>query len=400
MSIFSWLGIGKAREPSDGDTNVPKVPTIYCDPDSGNALAVFESGSFQTVDDPQDADLLWIYEDDRPFYRTMKPFQLLNHLPTENAVADKGLLAEHLKAHDRSQTQQDFRMKDLMQETYCLYIPEERARFFSQLPPKDTKENLWILKPCDSSMGRGIHIQWRFDKLREFYAPPNEHDLQPQQEQDVLQRYVIQRYIQNPLLLEGRKSEIRIYWLVACLDPLLVLMYREGQVRLNAMPFSLDDFGNTLIHVTNVYQQKAHPEFDPSAVLKWSFSDLENYLIHELKIAPENYIEEHLKPQLKRMVSFVSHAAAPTLAEHCGNGLCFGFYGADIIFDDQLHPWLTEVQGGPGLDFDDPIKRKVIPAMLNETAAIMFEISRRIREGLSLKTLDAVQGFEWVVNEA
>jgi tubulin polyglutamylase TTLL9 len=177
-------------------------------------------------------------------------------------------------------------------------------------------------------------------------------------------------------------------------------MYREGTVRLNTKPFSLDDFDNTLIHVTNVFQQKSHPDYDPSAVLKWSFSDWENYLIRDLKLAPENWIEGHLKPRLKRMLAFVIDAARSSLAQDPGSGMPFGLFGADIIFDDTLHPWLTEVQKGPGLSFDDPIKQKVIPAMLNEAMAIMLEIRRRKRDGLGLDRLDAAHGFEWVVQEA
>lgn len=398
MSLFSWLGFGKARErhSAESTANVTDggLPSIFCDAASENARAALEFGKIRIVEDPANADLLWMRKGYREWFGKLKPFQLLNHFPNERAVTDKGLLAEHLRRFSESQSRYDFDMKDLVQETYCLYIPEERARFFAQLPQPESKENLWILKPCASSRGRGIQILWQFDELRAAYANPGAYDFDPQTD-----RYVIQRYIRNPLLLDGRKSEIRIYWLVASLDPLLVLVYREGTVRLNTQPFSLDDFDNTLIHVTNVFQQKAHPDYDPSAVLKWSFSDWENYLIRDRKLAPENWVEGHLKPRLKRMLSFVTEAARSSLAQDLGNGMPFGLFGADIIFDDTLHPWLTEIQKGPGLSFDDPIKQKVIPAMLNEAVAIMLEVRRRKRDGLGLEALDAPRGFEWVIRE-
>ena len=251
------------------------------------------------------------------------------------------------------------------------------------------------MKPRESSQGEGIYIVWEFQELRKVFATPRKYLYDP-----VANPYIIQKYIRNPLLLDGRKSEIRIYWLIASLDPFLVLIYQEGTVRLNTRPFSLEDFDNTLIHVTNVYQQENHPEYDPSVILKWSFSYWEKYLIEELKLAPENYVEAHLKPQLKRMFSFVIDAAREALAKHPENGLFFGLLGADIIFDDTLHPWLTEVQRGPGLSYDDPIKKEVIPPMLTEAASIMMEVRRRKRDGLSLEKLDAVKNFEWVVNEA
>lgn len=363
-----------------------------------NARAAFERGPFHVVQARHDADLLWLREpeDYRPCFKTLRPLQLLNHLPSEAAMSDKGHLAEHLYGYDRVQREDDLGVKDLVQETYCLYLRNDRERFFAQVPKEASKDNLWILKRADSARGVGIRILWQFDELREFCA----RAARPRRGERYA-RYVIQRYIKNPLLLEGRKSEIRVYWLVASLDPLLVLMYREGTVRLNTQPFKLDDFDNTLIHVTNVAQQKAHPDHDPAAVLKWPFERWERYLVVECKRAPEGYLERHLKPHLKRMLSFVIRAAAPALrVGYPKRGLCFGLYGADIILDDTLHPWLTEVQEGPGLSFTDATKQALIPAVLNEAAAIMLEVARRRRGGESLKTLEAVKGFEWVINEA
>ena len=397
VSLQSGPGSGKGGAPAASEsgapqTSVARLPAIYCDPASKYARAALEGGGYRFVADPRDADLLWMREGFEKWFERLQPFQLLNHLPNWQAVTDKGLLAEHLRRFDRVQSKYDFGMKDLVQETCCLYIDEERARFFGQLPSADSRENLWILKPCSSSRGVGIRIMWQFDELRDLYAHPGKHDFDPEDE-----RFVIQRYIRNPLLLDARKSEMRLYWLIPSLDPLLVLMYREGTVRLNSKPFVLDDFDNTLVHVTNVFQQKSHPEYDPSVVLKWSFSDLESYLVRDLKLAPENYIEGHLKPQLKRMLSFVSEAAASSLVQCPAKGLFFGLFGADVILDDTLHPWLTEVQKGPGLSFDDPVKQKVIPPMLNEAVSIVLEVRRRKRDGLSLRNLEAVRGFEWVI---
>ena len=146
--------------------------TIYCDRASKYARAALAEGGYRFVDEPAAADLLWMRNDYDDWFERLKPLQLLNHLPNADAVADKGFLAEHLRQFDRVQSKYKFGMNDLVQETYCLYIPEERARFFAQLPPLDSKENLWILKPCDFSRGRGIRILWKFDELRERYAHP------------------------------------------------------------------------------------------------------------------------------------------------------------------------------------------------------------------------------------
>lgn len=263
MSVLSILGLGKGK----GKDAQPEVAAIYCDRDSQNARAIFTAAGLPLVEDAAKAELLWIREGYKKYKDRLNPFQLLNHFPNERAVTDKGYLAENLRKFDQVQTKYDFGVKDLIQETYCLYIPEECERFFAQQPAEDSKENLWILKPRESSQGEGVYIVWELQELRKVFANPRKYLYDPKRDP-----YIIQKYIRNPLLLDGRKSEIRIYWLIASLNPLLVLIYREGTVRLNTRPFTLDDFDNTLIHVTNVYQQETHPEYDPSVVLKWSFS--------------------------------------------------------------------------------------------------------------------------------
>ena len=47
-----------------------------------------------------------------------------------------------------------------------------------------------------------------------------------------LNEIVVQRYVENPLLVEGRKFDIRAFMIVTCMKPYLVL-YNHGYVRLS-----------------------------------------------------------------------------------------------------------------------------------------------------------------------
>ena len=373
----------------------PVVGPIFCDRGAKNARKVFQQKGFPLVHRPEAAELLWLRSLSGGFHTRLRADQLLNHLPREYRIIDKGNLTEVLKRRDASASAGELRMGDFYQESYRLYDEEERRRFLALLPARDDPGNVWILKPTDLSKGRGIKILWQFGELKERLAHPAQHGLGPK---DL--RYIAQRYIKNPLLLDGRKSEIRIYWLIASVDPLLVLMFQEGTVRLNTLPYRLDDFDNQLIHVTNVYQQKKHPDYDPEAILKWSFDELEDYVEHTLKLTGPNFLAERLRPRLKRYLEFLVEGAHEELLRLPPRGQFFGLYGADLILDDALNPWLTEIQEGPGLNFDDYIKRRVIPPMIQEAVQIAFEVRRRRLNGESLAELDGVRGFEWVVNAA
>lgn len=63
----------------------------------------------------------------------------------------------------------------------------------------------------------------------------------------------------NPLLIHGKKFDIRCYMLISSVKPLIVL-YHSGYVRLSMFDFDPND-GNLLTHLTNQYMQKKDPKY-------------------------------------------------------------------------------------------------------------------------------------------
>jgi hypothetical protein len=53
----------------------------------------------------------------------------------------------------------------------------------------------------------------------------------------------------NPLLIQGKKFDIRCYMLISSVKPLIVL-YHSGYIRLSMFDFDAND-GNLLTHLTN-----------------------------------------------------------------------------------------------------------------------------------------------------
>lgn len=371
-----------------------RQPSIYCDNASGNAISVFRELPVSFAKHPARADMLWIRRGYSQFYNRLSRYQLLNHIPGEKQMVNKGFLTQALQAFSETQTEFPFALEDFYQETYCLFLKDQTADFLAGSTSAGDTEDLWILKPTDLSQGEGIKIISARSEAKEFvtdsvHGDPGKPD-----------SYIAQKYIRRPLLLHQRKSEIRIYWMIACLEPLQVLMFHEGTVRLNSLPFKLADFDNQLVHITNVKQQYDHPDFDPNTVLKWSFDDLDSYLADTLKLTSADFIDSQLKPQLKQILAFVVRATQEALISTPSNGLFFGLYGADIILDDQLKPWLTEIQKGPGLSLDDSIKRKVIPPLIQNTAMLAIDLQARLRRQEPIEQSDCPEVFDWVINDA
>ena len=371
------------------------MPRMFCDKASSSAIDAFQQQGFNIQPKPDLAEMLWIRKGYTSLFPSLKKHQLLNHFPNESALINKGYLTETINEYARNNPNTEVRAQDLYPESYRLYDPIERKAFFDQLPEQDSKENIWIFKPGNESRGRGIEIMWQLDKLREKYATLGELHITEKDDQAI-----IQRYIKNPLLLNERKSEIRIYWLLASLDPLRVLLFDEGTVRLNSLPYQLDHFDNQLIHVTNVYQQYKHPDYDPNVVLKWSFSQLNSYLHQEKKVASAEFTKDILMPKLKKYLAYLARASRDRFAlDYPQSGDCFGLYGADVILDDQLNPYISEIQKGPGLSFNDEIKKHVIPPMLGEAARLMFELRQSRLDGKPLTDFKKRKRYQWVINE-
>jgi len=157
---------------------------------------------------------------------------------------------------------------------------------FSELEEKEGKFNYWIMKPAAKSRGRGIQLVNDISQLT--YGEP----------------MVMQKYIKNPLLLNGYKFDLRVYVLVTSVNPLEVFIYREGFGRFSTVPYSLDpnDKSNKFVHLTNYsinkYNMKNYDldakekEFGGSKV---SFSTLRQVFNNELKVDWESVIWTQVK---------------------------------------------------------------------------------------------------------
>lgn len=79
-----------------------------------------------------------------------------------------------------------------------------------------------------------------------------------------MESYIVQRYLQYPLLIGGKKFDMRLYVLVMSFTPLKVYQYRRGFARFANSHYSstIDDIYNSFVHLTNVAIQKTADNYD------------------------------------------------------------------------------------------------------------------------------------------
>lgn len=109
----------------------------------------------------------------------------------------------------------------------------------------------WIVKAPGLSKGRGIELFSSLTKLLEYCYQAD-------------WKVLIQKYIETPLLLDGRKFDMRVWVTVVSWNPLVVYCWSEPYCRLSLSEFSLGGKVKTSDHLTNQSVQVAcHFTFAP-----------------------------------------------------------------------------------------------------------------------------------------
>merc|ERR1719409_5412 len=155
----------------------------------------------------------------------------------------------------------------------------------------------WIMKPMGKAQGRGIFIIDKLSQISAWKQNPNRFNAQNKDEKDEddkppAEPYIVQKYLSKPLLVGGKKFDLRLYVLVTSYNPLVVYMYRSGFARFSHTRFSMNsaDLSNAMVHLTNVAVQKHSDNYDEKRGGKWDLHHLKLYLITKEHPDKVNYL--------------------------------------------------------------------------------------------------------------
>ena len=198
----------------------------------------------------------------------------------------------------------------------------------------------WIMKPTARAQGKGIFL---VNKLKQLQRWANTSKL-PLQAQCMKEAYVISRYIDQPLLVGGKKFDLRIYVLVTSYRPLKVWLSSKGFARFCNEKYSTDmsDIDNMMMHLTNVAVQKGAEDYNQEHGSKWSIDNLRFYLEQTRGKAATDKCFDDIKN-----IIYISLKSVQTVM--INDKHCFEMYGYDILIEDNLKPWLIEVNASPSL---------------------------------------------------
>uniref|UniRef100_A0A8C5V0E5 Tubulin tyrosine ligase like 10 n=1 Tax=Microcebus murinus TaxID=30608 RepID=A0A8C5V0E5_MICMU len=351
-----------------GGTNGASIVSSYC-----------KSKGWQRTQDSrrEDYKLKWCEVKSRDSYCSFREGeQLLYQLPNNKLLTTKiGLLCalrEYSRVVSKVNTQarssplwtspgrlrphRALKMEEFFPETYRLDSRDERDTFFTLFD----ETQMWICKPTASNQGKGIFLLRSQEEVAALQARTQSIEDDPIYRKMPFrapQARVVQRYIQKPLLLEGKKFDVRSYLVIACATPYMVF-FAHGYARLTLSlydPHAIDLSG----HLTNQVRVPHRTPGVPANSLR--------------ALPPARLLLGGWVGTTKRMQQIMAHCFLAVKSKLEGKLGYFDLIGCDFLIDENFKVWLLEMNSNPALHTNCEVLKEVIPSVVVETLDLALE---------------------------
>ncbi|XP_067873173.1 uncharacterized protein [Heterodontus francisci] len=329
--------------------------------------------------------------------------QMLNQIPNNKVLTTKFGLCSSLKDNERIMNKYGrimfskfMKLEEFYPETYRMDVKSERHAFYRVFQ----EGQIWISKPAESSQGRGIFLLRTLDDVTAFFEKLESVEENPYFRMCFYNspiNRIVQRYVVEPLLLEGRKFDVRSYFLIACTSP-YVTFFRHGYAKLTCNEYNpnSDDLTD---HLTNQFIQKKNPLYNEMKEdTIWSMERLNDYINEkymEAKHLPKDWVFTVFTKRMQQIMTQCFIATKARLGSKLGY---FDLLGCDIMIDENFKVWLLEINSNPSLQINCEILKSVIPKVMNEALDLVFEIFTKCCGGMYIMPLETQKEFVLLYN--
>ena len=297
---------------------------------------------------------------------TLPQMQVLSHFPRSEIICDKVNLAVLVNILKKEEMRQE-ETNNIWNFIPATCTTAEEFAVESQKPCNISRP--WVMKDDRGCQGRGIRISCQPDPFLIF---PNN---------------IIQRYIEPPMLIQGKRFDIRVYVMVSSFSPLRVFYGTEGLVHLCVDKYQTivndESIGPLTRHVSNTFVNSRVSGYDRgnktgTSGNSRSFASL-NAAIAECPNATE-FTAPNLWTEIKRIILKTILAVKPFIDDAMEDAYrsrgssrvrCFELYGYDISVADDFTPYLLEVNQFPSWQVNGSWYMNVKSRLLRE----MFKLA-------------------------
>ena len=172
--------------------------------------------------------------------------------------------------------------------------------------------------------------------------------------------FVVQRYLDRPLLMGGLKFDLRLYVLVLGTEGFPAFLSKEGLARFCTAPYAAPSRANRDAErsfLTNYALNKKSEAFARSNAVDGGDGSKRSVASVMSELAEEGADVDALWRRVETLVASTVAAMRHALVDAATNArvnpeMCFQVFGFDVILDESLKPHLLEVNAGPSLAMD------------------------------------------------
>ena len=252
------------------------------------------------------------------------------------------------------------RPKFMLPNSYVLYLPNDMNRFNDEY----NSQKIYIMK-------KNIQRQEGLKITKDKNEIINGHDA----------GYVIvQELLQNPYIINGRKTNMRFYVLVICQDnQMATYVYNDGFMYYTKVPFvpnttDIDPNITTGYIDRQVYKENPLTHDDLRKYLDSNTREISQF---EIDIRKQGFRISQV--YFQRIYDLLKDVFMAFIGHVCSEGklynnITFQIFGVDIAVDDHLNPMVMEVNKGPDMGGKDErdleLKSNVIRDVLRLIGAV------------------------------
>ncbi|XP_050673994.1 tubulin monoglutamylase TTLL4-like isoform X2 [Leptidea sinapis] len=287
-------------------------------------------------------------------FRAIKDGQKMNHFPGTFQIGRKDRLWRNLQKLANKYGTDEF---GIMPTTYVL--PNDMKLLKHDWEKYAANNEKWIIKPPASARGTGIKVVSRWVQI------PKKRPV------------VVQRYVSKPYLINGSKFDLRLYVLLTSIHPLRIYLYKDGLARFASVKYNdeVASLNDRYMHLTNYSINRLSKNYTPNEDFaaceghKWTLQTLFQYLKTDRGVDTDALWDSIRDLVIKTIISGEASISSLTKANITSRYNCYELFGIDVLLDEDLKPWLLEVNISPSLHSASPldihVKGPLVSTVLN-----------------------------------
>ena len=219
--------------------------------------------------------------------------------------------------------------------------------------------SLWIAKPSMTNGGAGVELVPSCGALLSSLRANPE-----------LREWVVQRYVDRPLLVDNRKFHLRVY--VLCVGRLKVYVCKDVLALFSLKRYDTASLSERDAHITNTCVQNPESlDEEMRSVRMW------DEIIEEISKeqgSDREVLAERVFDEVCDVVGQTFHAVSPEMTTFMALPNCFELFGFDFLLDNDFHPWLLEANAEPDFKQTGGRLQGVVRTVIEGTLALTADV--------------------------